>query len=573
MSSIVDSDSVLAVDLGTVSTRVMLFDAVGDRYRFLGSSKTPTTAEAPLYDCREGILRAIRQLQEITGRTFLDSHGNIILPGMPSGEGVDRLLITYSNGPELRFVTLGLLEDISVESANRLVSSTYGRLVESIGLNDQRPDSAKVDAILNARPNLVLICGGTDQGAVQSLARMVNLVATACQLFPPKSKPVVMYAGNASLEKTIQDGLRNIADVWTAPNVLPAMGTEDLRPAQHRLFQAVNALRLQQIRGLREIGVVASDSPIQHPQAIHRMVGFLSQVYSPDKGVLFADVGARSTVLAAGQGKAVEMRVFPTGLGQGLQDAIRLIELERILRWMPVPVSEEEVTQYLVQKSLHPASLPGDDTGLAIEHALTRLILQYALAQQSARPIFNKGFFEPILAAGAVFSMAPSPQQALLMLLDGLQPKGVTTLVMDQYGVLPALGAVASVNPLLPIHVMETSAFVNLGIVLSPICEARYGTPILRAHVEYESGSTDEVEITQGSITSIPLAYGATANLFLEPLRRLQLDPHFNSAEGIRVAGGTCGMVIDARGRPVSLPSGESQRRDLMKRWLVAIGG
>lgn len=97
MSSIVDSDSVLAVDLGTVSTRVMLFDAVGDRYRFLGSSKTPTTAEAPLYDCREGILRAIRQLQEITGRTFLDSHGNIILPGMPSGEGVDRLLITYSN--------------------------------------------------------------------------------------------------------------------------------------------------------------------------------------------------------------------------------------------------------------------------------------------------------------------------------------------------------------------------------------------------------------------------------------------------------------------------------------------
>ena len=49
-TSLIDADSVLAIEIGTVSTRVILFDIVEGRYRFLGQGIVPTTAGAPFND-------------------------------------------------------------------------------------------------------------------------------------------------------------------------------------------------------------------------------------------------------------------------------------------------------------------------------------------------------------------------------------------------------------------------------------------------------------------------------------------------------------------------------------------
>jgi hypothetical protein len=39
------------------------------------------------------------------------------------------------------------------------------------------------------------------------------------------------------------------------------------------------------------------------------------------------------------------------------------------------------------------------------------------------------------------------------------------------------------------------------------------------------------------------------------------------------VDGGTLGVVIDARGRPLQLPSDAVRRREFFKKWLWTLGG
>ena len=62
-TSLVSADSMLAIDVGAVNTRALLFDVVEGRYRFLAMGTAPSTAGAPFRHISEGIHLAIQQLQ------------------------------------------------------------------------------------------------------------------------------------------------------------------------------------------------------------------------------------------------------------------------------------------------------------------------------------------------------------------------------------------------------------------------------------------------------------------------------------------------------------------------------
>jgi len=133
----INAESLLAIDVGAVSTRTMLFDDVEGRYRFLGAGIASTTANAPFKDVLEGIRQSLERLQRITGRVLVDDDERLIVPSRPDGAGIDVVAATISAGPPLKVLILGLLEDISQESAKNLARTTYTRVVESIGLKDQ----------------------------------------------------------------------------------------------------------------------------------------------------------------------------------------------------------------------------------------------------------------------------------------------------------------------------------------------------------------------------------------------------------------------------------------------------
>ena len=582
--SLVDADSLLAVDVGTVTTRAALFDVVEGYYRFIASGHAPSTAAAPFKDLSEGVRQAIENLQLITGRKFLTTEHQLIMPSS-DGAGVDTFGATFSAGPAITTVVVGLLDDVSVDSAQRLARATYARVVDTIGLNDKRKPEQQIDSILRLRPNLILVAGGTDHGATRSVQHLIETIGLACYILPDDRHPALLFAGNQNLAQEIKKSMEKLTSaLQISPNIRPDLDTEDLMPAQHALAGLYTQVRRTQMGGVDELNAWAGNTLIPTAYAEGRIIRFLSQVYDSSKGILGVDLGASAVTIAAAFGGDLTLGVYPQlGLGEGLANLLRYTNLNEILRWIPFEISGETVRDYIYQKSIYPASLPATPEDLAIEQALARQSLYVGLASlardfprqvRRAAPGLTP-YFEPIMACGSAITRAPTLGQSLLILLDGLQPVGITTLILDQNNLLPALGAAASRNSILPIQILESGAFLGLATVVAPYSTARPGTPILSGRLVDQSGNETRVDIKQGALEALPLPVGKSGRLFLQPSHNTNIGLGLGQtiAAGIPVTGTALGLVIDARGRPLHLPSDVARRGEIYKKWFWTLGG
>lgn len=582
-SSLVNGNSILAVDVGAANTRAVMFDVVEGEYRFVASGTAPSTAEAPFKDVSEGARNAIVNLQTVLGKTLLDGSRDLITPSQPNGSGVDALVVTISAGPTVRTVLVGLLKDVSLESARRLTESTYARIMETIGLNDHRKPEQQMDSILRVRPDLIVITGGTDGGASRSIKKLLEPIGLASFLLPEEKVPAVLFAGNEKIAEEIKTLVGSFASfIHVSPNVRPSLETEDLEPAQRELARMIINIRKSQLKGVDILDLWAGGYSLPTAYAAGRMVRFLAKVYSANKGILSIDLGASAAVISAGFKNKSTLSVYPQfGLGENLAGLLNYTTLEDILRWSPLDISEGVLHDYLYQKSLYPSTIAATKEDLALSQAVSRQALY--LATHSARRDFPRNaanikptltpLFDPILAGGSALSDASRPGQSLLLLLDSLQPVGISTVILDQNNLLPLLGAAAAQNNILPVQVIESGAFLSVGTVVVPVVSATYGTPILRATLTYENGTEARVDLKYGSLETLPLSSGESGKLTIQCLRGANVG--FGPGRGgtISVTGGALGVVFDGRGRPLNLPADAVRRRELIKKWNWTLGG
>lgn len=204
-TSLVQNESILAIEVGAAVTRAVLFDVVEGQYRFVASGQAPSTAEAPFRDIGLGVREAVTNLQNITGSSLLGKDNNLIAPSQPDGTGVDAVVAAVSAGPVMRTVIVGLLSDVSLQSARRLAESTYARVVDSLDLSDQRKPDQQLDGIVRSRPDLVILAGGTDGGASRSMLKIIEAVGLTCYLMPIEKRPMVLFAGNEELASDVRE--------------------------------------------------------------------------------------------------------------------------------------------------------------------------------------------------------------------------------------------------------------------------------------------------------------------------------------------------------------------------------
>lgn len=582
-SSLVDGNSLLAIDIGASNTRAVLFDVIEGEYRFVAAGIAPTTAEAPFKDVAEGARDAITNLQKILGRNLLDASRGLITPSQSNGTGVDALVVTLSAGPTIKTVIVGLLKDVSVESARRLTESTYTRIVDTIGLNDLRKPDQQIDSLLRLRPDLVVITGGTDGGASLSIQKLLEPIGLASFLMPEEKRPAVLFAGNEKMEAEVKTLVGSLAtSLHFSPNVRPSLETEDIDPAERELARMMVNIRKRQIKGVDLLDLWSGGHILPTAYATGRMVRFLAKVYGAKKGILSIDLGASAAVIAAGFNGKSTLKVLPQfGLGENLPSLLNHTTLEDILRWSSLDISTGVLRDYLYQKSLYPSTIAATREDLAMAQAVARQALY--LAMQSARRDFPQNIasikpnltplFEPIIAGGGALSDASRPGHSLLLLLDAIQPVGVTTIIIDQNNLLPLLGVAASQNNILPVQVLESGAFLSVGTVISPVVSAKYGTTILKAKLTYENGAEARVELKYGTIETLPLANGETGSLSVQGLRGADVGFGSGRSGTIPVSGGALGVVFDGRGRPLELPSDAVRRRELIKKWTWTLGG
>jgi hypothetical protein len=580
MSTFPEAETLLAVDVGSVNTRASLFDIVDGRYRLVATGRAGSTAGPPLFDVSEGVRLALEHVQQVTGRRLVDESEALITPATGTGAGVDAFVATASAGPRARTLLVGLMPGVSLDSARRLASSCYLEVTGELGSLDHRREEERLDAIVRARPDLVLLVGGTDGGAIRSIERMASLLELGLSLLPGTEKPRVVFAGNQRLAATISERLGPSAEVTIAPNVRPTLEEEDVASVRQKLSEVVQLVRSSRISGLDYLDQWSGGNLLNSADGFGRVIRYLSHVYDSGKGVLGIDLGASQTTIAAGFGGDLRLHVrTDLGLGASVTGVLRHGSAADIARWLPVQVPEPRIRDYVFNKALHPGSIPVQMEELHLEYALAREVLRMAMT--SARADWPVGrergpilpAMEPIVISGGALSRAPRPGYAALAVLDAIQPVGVAGLILDPHSLTPALGVAAGILPLAAVQALDSGSFVSLGTVVAPVGQSRPGRPVLRLRLDRENGPSTEGVLRYGQLTVLPLRQGEFGKLTLRPERGF--DVGFGGpgrAGAIRVSGGAVGVILDGRGRPLDLTRDGGRWRDLVQKWLWDIG-
>jgi uncharacterized protein (TIGR01319 family) len=576
-----DADSLLTIDVGSINTRVALFDVVDGKYRFLASGFAQTTAGAPFNDIGEGIRRALDRLQLITGWKLVGADEQLITPRQLDGSGVDSIAATVSAGPPVRVIVTGLLDDVSVESARNLALSTYAQIEETFGLNDHRKLESRIDAIMRVRPDLIIISGGTDGGASQAVRRLMEVIGLGCYLMPEKARPEVLYAGNQAMVDEVKAALESYCTVNIAPNIRPDLEVEQLEAAYPQLATIFRRIQSKSIGGLQDLETNSNGNLLSSADGVSRIIRYLSKVYGSKKGVLGVDIGASAAVITAARDGKFRTGVFPyLCLGERITEILDHSSCKDIIRWLPFEISEDAVREYIYNKQFYPGSIPVTSQELYIEQAIAREVLRIAYNSMTpgiAKALFPKSGksvsdFEPIVASGSVLTRAPKLSQTVMMLLDAIQPVGITTLVLDQYQILPSLGVAAAVNPLMAVQVLESNTFLNLGCVISPVGNARPGTVVLKVKISFDNGNETTVDVKAGELVLLPIQTGQSANMQLRPLHGYDVGMGGYGRGGrLKVVGGEFGVVVDARGRPLHFSNDLGRQRERNKHWLASM--
>ncbi|HLY29391.1 MAG TPA: hypothetical protein VKQ36_00055, partial [Ktedonobacterales bacterium] len=165
--------------------------------------------------------------------------------------------------------------------------------------------------------------------------------------------------------------------------------------------------------------------------------------------------------------------------------------------------------------------------------------------------------------------------QAALILLDALEPRGITSLVLDTAQLASMLGAAGVIAATAAMQVAESDAVpLPLGPVISTSGVVPEGQPAVRVALEFPDGRQHVEDIPQGTLARLPLRLGERALLSLYPAPPIDvgLGPGQQARASEPIEGGALGMVVDTRGRPLRLPQSTAERVARLTEWRQALG-
>ena len=560
--------SFLVADCGATNTTVVLFDVVEGVYRLIARATAPTTVASPWSDVVLGLRQAITHISQRTGRPLLNERGTIIKPTRRDGSGVDHFVAVASAAPPLRTLLVGLFDDASIKSARRALATSYTQVIDCFSLSDRRSERAQVAALIEKQPDLIFLTGGTDGGAEKRLLEMAEMVNLGLGALADTKRPQVVFAGNRQLRQQVSALIGDQAVVRVADNVRPALETEQIDDAAEVINRLYQDVKLKSLPGIHEVNEWSNQLPTPTARAFADIVAYFAALHQGR--VLGVDLGSNSVTLVTATVDSVNLAVRTNlGMGQPIVNLLDKIEPAAIARWLPHESGQEEIRDFIVNKSVHPQTIPMTEAELRLEHAIARQAICQAAAEADRAGQDQASSFRLLLARGATLANAPRPAQTLLILLDALQPTGIFSVALDRYGLLPALGTLARQEPLAAVQALEAGSLLDLGWVVVPTGPGHSGQEVL--NVTVNSGAL-KVDVSYGEIAVVKLGTTQPVEIALQPARRFDIGFGPGQGKTVTLRQGAVGLVVDARGRPLSLPEDESTRRNQVRQWLWDMG-
>ncbi|HET9312442.1 MAG TPA: glutamate mutase L [Nitrospira sp.] len=587
---------IVATDCGSTTTKAILIEKVGDEYRQTYRGEAPTTVEAPFEDVTRGVLNAIAEIEELSKRKILDGD-KIITPCRDARTGVDIYISTSSAGGGLQMMVTGVVQNMTGESAQRAALGAGAIVIDVLASNDGRLPYEKIERIRSMRPDMILMSGGTDGGAVTHVAEMAEYIAAAepRPRFGVTYKLPLIYAGNTDAQPQVRRILGEKTALEVTENIRPVLERENLAPARNKIHDLFLEHVMQQAPGYKKL-IEMTGAPIMPTPAA---VGLIMETIARREhlNLIGVDIGGATTdVFSVFDGVFNRTVSANLGMSYSISNVLAEAGLANIMRWVPFTIDEQTLRNRIKNKMIRPTTIPQTLDELQIEHAISREALRLALIhhkslatglkgiqqertisdvfeqQTSGRTLIDMLKLNLIVGSGGILSHAPRRIQSMLMMVDAYEPLGCTMLSVDSIFMMPHLGVLSTINEQAATDVFVRDCMIYLGTCIAPIGQGKEGDLCSDYEIVFPDGRHVKDQLAFGELRLFALEPGMKANITLRPAKSVNLGTGAGAAMTREVMGGAVGLLLDGRGRPLQLPAEQSARVAALKKWFNAVG-
>lgn len=592
---------IVATDCGSTTTKAIMIEEVDGVYRQTFRGEAPTTVEEPFADVTVGVVNSITELQELSGRRLIADDGTIIRrSSVDEADGCDVYISTSSAGGGLQMMVAGVVREMTAASAKRAALGAGAIVMDVIASNDRRRPHEQIQRIRELRPDMVLLSGGTDGGNTTQVVQLAELVA------PAKPRPrfgsayqlPIIFAGNSEARGEIErvfgaaDDESGGFDLSLVDNLRPTLEQENLGPARDRIHDVFLEHVMAHAPGYDKL-IEWTDAPIMPTPGA---VGDILQTIARTQGInaVGVDIGGATTdVFSVFDGTFNRTVSANLGMSYSISNVCAEAGMDDVLRWVHIEMDERELRNRVKNKMIRPTTIPQSAEALVFEQAVAREALRLAYQQHKEFATTLKGVqqqrtvgdvfsqevggasivdgmkLDLLVASGGVLSHAPRMHQTAMMLIDAFEPEGFTTLAKDSIFMMPHLGVLSSVHEKAAMEVFERDCLVVLGTCVAAKGEPKPGKTCFKYSI---SGDVSESgELAWGEVRMIELGIGSTAEVEVDPSRGVDFGNGPGKSVKRTVKGGTVGIILDARGRPLTLPESTGERREAVTRTIEAV--
>jgi uncharacterized protein (TIGR01319 family) len=438
--------------------------------------------------------------------------------------------------------------------------------------------------------------GGTDGGTKDHLVNMALVIRRA----DPKPrfgdmKLPVIFAGNKEAREDVDREVGPSIEVHAVDNIRPTLDRENLGPAREEIHELFLEHVMQQAPGYNKLLDWTSEEIMATPNAVGKLMENFAK--KRNLSILGVDIGGATTdVFSVFSGIYNRTVSANLGMSYSICNVLKEAGTANIARWLPFEIDEFELRNRLRNKMIRPTTIPQTYEDLLIEHAVSREALRLAflhhkslarglvgVQQQrtigdtmsqdaSGATLVNMFELDMIIGSGGVLSHAPDRRQSALMMIDAYAPEGVTILTVDSIFMMPHLGVLSEHHASAAEEVFERDCLVRIGTCIAPIGTGKKGEPCVTV-----TGNGVNVSVPFGELRVVPME--GDGEVTIDPARGFDVG----AGKGKRVVGspnsttaridpGLIGLIIDCRGRPLSIPDDPAARRKFMQDTLTAFG-
>jgi uncharacterized protein (TIGR01319 family) len=391
---------VLCVDFGSTFTKAVLIDSADGG--LLASASVPTTISTDVLDGYRSIREAIAAA------------------GFPEA---DEVLACSSAGGGLRLAVVGYERAVTAEAGSRVGLSAGAKVVH---IAAGPLSTAGVATLRAARPDVILLVGGTDGGNADVLLHNGSRLARA-RLGAP-----VVVAGNVDAREQVAASLQAAGRRFVlTDNVLPQIGV--INPDGARA--AIRQVFLRHViggKGLSKGPEFAAMVRAATPDAMLRGVETLAAATFGDHGgVLVVDIGGATTdvysvITPEGEDAVLRKEVVAPlwhartveadlGMRWNAQGVLQAAKTERLLSGSDA-VETESLQAWAAMVEADPAYLPERDDEHDLDLALARIaavtaVRRHARPSRSGDPARPLATVAHVIGSGGVLRHCPKAMQ------------------------------------------------------------------------------------------------------------------------------------------------------------------